>query len=106
MTLHTAKINNDAAYIDWRNWGMPEAFDRLNDSNRELIAAYKAENPNAKGYKVHTGIVDLDGKIYNFHCDVIFDGSPEAIAAINAAQEETDRIDIAENANGICLVWT
>lgn len=106
MTLHTAKINNDAVYIDWRNWGMPEVFDRLNDSNRDLIAAYKAENPNAKGYKVHTGIVDLDGKIYNFHCNLVFDGSPEAIAAINAAHGEIERMEIAEKAHGIYLAWS
>lgn len=73
-----------------------------------------AENPNAKGYQYYQGMVTLDAEnLYNFCCDYVFDGTPENIEKIKAAEEEFKKTGITENltnvldaADGICLVWS
>ena len=106
MTLSKAIINNNIAYAKWRAYGQHEADNILNDSNRELIKAYQQKYPNAKGYKAWNGIKEITETIYNFAMDIIFDGTEQAIAEINAEPNESKRLDIAEKYNGICLVWT
>lgn len=106
MTLSKAIINNNIAYAKWRAYGQHEADSILNDSNRELIKAYQQKYPNAKGYKAWNGIKEITETIYNFAMDIIFDGTEQAIAEINAEPDELKRLGIAEKHNGICLVWT
>ena len=107
MKLTEAKSVNNLAYIRWIESGMHEAYDELNDSNRELIRAYVAEYPKAKGYKAWQGIIDINiNELYNFCIDVVFDGSQESIDAIMREKEEFKRLDIAEAANGFTLAWT
>lgn len=106
MTLSEAITRNNIAYAKWKAYGQHEADGNLNDSNRELIRAYQQEYPNAKGYKTWNGIKEITETICNFAMDIIFDGTEQAIAEINAESDESKRLDIAEKYNGICLVWT
>lgn len=106
MTLKEAIQNNIGAYVNWNKNGRHEADNELNDSNRELIRAYQKEYPNAKGYKLNDGIVDLDGELYNFCCDYIFDGSKKIVDALNKESEEYKKFDILEKFDAICLVWS
>lgn len=107
MTLDEARKQAASMFCHWRMIGEPEACDFLNDSNRDLIRAYQNEYPNAKGYKVWEGIVDIPtDNIFNFSIDVVFDGSPEAIAAIKKEKDEDARINAAHAANGEYLIWS
>lgn len=113
MTLEQAKEKNNDASMFWLWEGMPEAYDKLNDSNRDIIKAYLKEFPNAKGYKFHKGIIDLKSEktLYNFCCDYVFNGTPENITKIQAAEKAPNAFpkrlqNILEEANGICLLWS
>ena len=105
-TLQEVIDKNNTIYAKWVINGRCEADDELNNSNRELIRAYQQKYPNAKGYKAWNGIKEITVTIYNFAMDIIFDGTEQAIAEINAEPNESKRLDIAEKHNGICLVWT
>lgn len=105
-TLQEAINKHHAAYVKWVINGMCEADDELNSSNMELVRAYRKEYPNAKGYKAWNGIEEITETIYNFAMDIIFDGTEQAIAEINAESDESKRLNIVEKHNGIYLVWT
>ena len=117
MNLKQAKENGNKAYCRWLAFGMPESYNELNDSNREIIKAYISEFPDAMGYKFHVGFVEIKDKenLYNFCCDYIFDGIFGNMAKVQemhqkymksgklADLEELDKV--LEEANGICLLW-
>ena len=114
MSVKQLRKQNLETFAAWHLGGTHEADDDLNDGNLGTIKTYMAENPNAKGYKYHEGIIDLDTEnLYNFCCDYIFDGTPENIEKIKAAEGEFKKTRIPENltntldaADGICLVWS
>lgn len=104
MTLEEAKKKNYEAYHKWRMYGRPEAFTEMNDSNRDLIRAYIEENPNAVGYKLFEGIVELkNNPLYNFCCDYIFDGS---LAEKVKNTKPINIGDVLNEKNSFCIVWS
>ena len=107
MTLEKAIDINADAYWNWRCNGMPEADDELNDSNVTLIRAYKERNPAAMGYKMHTGIVNIPNKIYNFCFEFLLNGNDtELINELNAETDELKRLDILHRNGAIALTWS
>lgn len=104
MTLEEAKRKNDEVFYKWLLYGRPEAFSELNDSNRDLIRAYIEENPNAVGYKLFEGIVELkNNPLYNFCCDYIFDGS---LAEKVTSTKAIDIDDMVNEKSSLCIVWS
>ena len=104
MTFEEAKKKNDEAYLKWLMLGRPEAFSELNDSNRDLILSYLEENPNAVGYRLFEGIVELKNKaLYNFCCDYLFDRSlaekVKTIKPINIGE-------VLNEKNSLCIIWS
>lgn len=106
MTLAKAIINNNVEYDRWYAYGQHEADNGLNNSNRELISAYKKVYPNAKGYKYWQGITEITEPVYNFAFDVIFDGTTEAIEEFNSETDEYKKSDLLLKHNGMILIWT
>ena len=108
--LDRARQNYNDQYIRWSAWGNPEADDKYNDSVIEFIKAYKAAFPAAVGYKAHEGIVEITGKIYNFHCDLVFDGTEENLqkvnAAIQAGKSALDMMNLIEEIGGEYIVFS
>ena len=117
MTLKQTIKRNRSVYRQWVYFGMPETFDKLNDSNRDVINAYKSERPNAMGYKFHVGFVEVKDaeNLYNFCCDYVFDGIFGNMAKVQEAHEKYTKSgkiedlenlqNVLEEASGICLVW-
>lgn len=105
MDIKTAIEKNKEAYLEWLSNGRPEAFDLLNDSNIELIKAYKEENPKAKGYKFWKGLKDIVSKIYTFDMEYIFDGNTSCIEELNGEKDEIKKIDILEKYKAIHIIW-
>ena len=81
-------------YIEWLCENRPEAYNDLNESNIEVIKAFKAAYPNAKGYKAHTGIVPIPEKVYNFCMEYVFDGNEDIIKRIEETQDAVEQLDI------------
>ena len=121
--LQVAKYNNLIVFRTWKSYGQPEAWDKLNDSNRELIKAYAEEYPAAMGLKVNAqreneGIFKIANVkiLYNFCCEWIFNGTAENFEAVRAAAKQwrnSGKIDdlkrleaILQAADGICMVWS
>lgn len=104
MTVEAAKKKNDEIFYKWLVHGRPEAFSELNDSNRELILAYLEENPNAVGYRLFEGIVELkNNPLYNFCCDYIFDRSlTEKVKSIKPMNID----EVLNEKNSLCIVWS
>ena len=99
--------NNLSAFRSWSALSFQEADDNLNNSNRELIAAYLEAYPNAKGYKSWSGIVDPPTcELYNFCMDIIFDGNAETVAAIESEPDALKCLELAEAAHGQYLIWS
>ena len=72
-----------------------------------MIITYLERYPLAKAYKLWTGIVNIDVEnLYNFCFDVLFDGQPESVNRIEQATDEIARLNAAEAANGIILIWS
>lgn len=107
--------------------GQPEAYNELNNSNRELIKTYAEEFPEAMALKINIyteedrcrgGIFKInEAKIlYNFCCNYIFDGSAENYAVIKEAAEKWrtnkkigdlhELENSLEAANGVCMIWS
>lgn len=119
MTVEQAKQVNKEAFMMWRAWGYPEAYDLLNNSNRELMTAYALEFPEAVGLKVYSdgdGIFKISySELYNFCCDFIFNGTTENLQRIkNAvgiyrktlASEDLEKLQTEiDKINGIRLMW-
>lgn len=106
-TFEEVKAATDSAFMAWKNAGQCEACDSLNNSNRDMILAYIKCYPSAKAYKLWSGIVDIDVEnLHNFCFDVLFDGQPESVKQIEQAQDEIGRLNAAEAANGIILIWS
>lgn len=127
MTNNEAKQNNLIVFNNWRAYGRPEAYNELNNSNRELIKAYAEEFPEAMALKINIyteedkrsgGIFKINEakNLYNFCCDYIFDGSAENYAVVKEAAEKWrthKKIDdlheletALEAANGVCIIWS
>lgn len=107
MTLNEAIENNKMIYYKWIIKGRPEADDNLNDSNRNLINAYKKNYPNAKGYMLYKGVVEIPNVVYNFDLDYIFNGDDtELIQELEKEKEEYKKLNILDKNNAICLVWS
>ena len=108
LTHARMRYNNE--YVRWSSWGSREADDKYNDAVIEFIKAYKKAYPAAVGYKAHEGIVEITGKIYNFHCDMVFDGSAENIAKVNeaikAGKSANDILDIIEGMDGEYIIFS
>lgn len=108
--LEAARIKYNQEYCRWSSWGSREADDKFNDAVVEFIKAYKKAYPAAVGYKAHEGIVEITGRIYNFHCDMVFDGRAENIAkvdeAIKAGKSANDILDIIEGMGGEYIVFS
>lgn len=85
--LERAKADYNQAFSIWEYNGMPEANNLLNCTAIELIKTYKMFYPAAVGYKAHEGIVEITDKIYNFHCDMVFNGTEENLKKVNNAIE-------------------
>ena len=106
-TFEEVKAASDSAFMAWKNAGQCEACDSLNNSNRDMILAYTKRYPLAKAYKLWTGIVNIDVENpHNFCFDVLFDGQPESVNRIEQAMDEIARLNAAEAANGIILIWS
>lgn len=106
MSFKEAKEQNDKIYCKWATCGKPEAFDELNDSNRNLIRAYLEENPNAVGYKFNGGIVELkDNPLHNFCCDIIFDRSLVKELEKNKINPR-NAMRVLNEKNSYCIVWS
>lgn len=127
MTLAEAKHNNLMIFNDWNVGGCPEACDKLNDSNRELIKAYLQEYPAAMGLKINvyteeekrnSGIFKIADaeKLYNFCCEYVFNGTAENFQAVKVAAEKwrnggkiedlNNLEKILQAADGVCMVWS
>ncbi len=107
MTLSNAITKNHAFVISWYAGGNREADNDLNNSNRDLIAAYLEAFPNAKAYKSWHGIVDpAKTELYNFCFDIIFDGNAETVAAIESEPDALKCLELAEAAHGQYLIWS
>lgn len=106
MGLNEEIADNWVIYVNWMRCGMREADDALNESNRRLIKAYQKEHPNAKGYKLWKGIIDIPEQVYNFGIDLIFDGTPEIINEINNESDEFKRLKIFEKYGAVGIVWS
>lgn len=106
-TFEEVKAASDSVFMAWKNAGEREACDFLNNSNRDMILAYIKRYPAAKAYKMWSGIVDIDVEnLHNFCFDVLFDGLPESVKQIEQAEHEIERLNAAEAANGIILIWS
>lgn len=98
LTLSKAITENNIAYPQWyprRREAYREAYDALNDSNRELIKAYMTVFPDAKGYKYYSGVVDLhdlNGKFCNFCIDLIFDGSENVLRKLDNIDKKYSKL--------------
>lgn len=107
MDYDRAVRKNDEAFALWQQYGCPEAFDKLNNSTLNLMYAYRVKHPNAKGYKAHRGIVDIEAEnMTNFWCDIIFDGDPKTIEAIEAEPDALKKMEIAKASDGKYLIWS
>ena len=127
MTLTKAKRNNLIVFTDWMHYGCPEAYDELNDSNRELIKAYAEEFPAAMALKINlytedekktSGIFKIANaeNLYVFCCNYIFDGTAESFEKVKAAVEkwrkggsinDLNKLDqVIQEANGIIILWS
>lgn len=108
--LDIARLNYNKQYARWSAWGNPEADDKYNDSVIEFIEAYKKTYPAAVGYKAHEGIVEITDKIYNFHCDMVFNGTErnlqEVNAAIQAGKSALDMMNLIEGIGGEYIVFS
>ena len=104
MTLEEAKRKNDEIFYKWLVYGRPEAFAELNDSNRDLIRAYLEENPNAVGYRLFEGIVELkNNPLHNFFCDYIFSRS---LTEKVTSTKPIDIDDVLNEKNSLCIIWS
>ena len=104
MTLEEAKRKNDEIFYKWLVYGRPEAFSELNDSNRDLIRAYLEENPDAVGYRLFEGIVELKSNpLHNFFCDYIFSRS---LTEKVTSTKPIDIDDVLNEKNSLCIIWS
>lgn len=105
MTIKEAKEKNYEAYYNWTASGKPEAFEEMNDSNRDVIRAYLKEKPNTVGYKFYdSSIVDLKtDPLYNFCCDYLID---KELAEQIKNMKLTQAIAMLNEKNSYCLIWS
>lgn len=94
MTLKEAKAANVKIFREWRAWGVPEAYSKLNDSNRDVINAFIDKYPNAMCIKFgkenvseYLFTASEDKHHYNFCCDVIFNPTEEIMGGIKDVVE-------------------
>lgn len=105
--LNKAIDDHLSAFRAWSMLSFQEANDDLNNSNRDLIAAYLEAFPNAKAYKSWRGIIDpAQTELYNFCFDIIFDGNAETVAAIESETDALKCLELAEAAHGQYLIWS
>lgn len=108
------KEQSNRAFLGWFLGGAHEADDDLNGANINIIQSYMAKDTNAIGYKWHEGIIELNEEdICNFCCDYIFSGTSENFEKVKNAELEflkkgviENLINVLENADGICLIWS
>lgn len=109
MKLEQARAKGNLIFREWMLMGNPEAYNKLNESNREIIKSYMAENSHAMGYKFHKGIVKLQTEeLFNFCCDYVFNGTNENIEKVNAAEGGSVEylMLVLDKSDGICLIWS
>lgn len=106
--LERVRAIENETFREWMLMGTPEAYNALNEVNREVIKAYMAENSNALGYKFHKGIVNLKAdELYNFCCDYVFNGTAENIEKVKAAEKTVDSLmTTLDEADGILFIWS
>ena len=100
------KLKFDTTYLKWYLSGAHEADDELNSANREFINAFKEEHPDALGYKMYNGFIELSENICNFGVDFIFRKNEEMMKEIKNENDIIKKLDIFEKYKAIAVVWS
>lgn len=101
-----ARDKNIRIYLHWIANGAREADDELNSSNREFINAYKEKYPEAMGYKMYSGFVELSENICNFGVDFIFRKNEDIMEELRNESDNLKIISIFEKYNAPAIVWS
>ncbi|EGC04474.1 hypothetical protein [Ruminococcus albus] len=105
-TFEEIKLKADQIYLRWLLNGAHEADDELNSANRELISVFKEKYPDALGYKMYNGFIELSENTGNFGVDFIFRKNEEMMKEVEKENDIIKKLDIFEKHKAIAVIWS